>query len=236
LLATSPVLAVPGTDFDFYRADNDPTDFHTETYNNNLTGENAEAFQEFVNTEASSLDLSNIQARKLDPNNVYIKNAQEIKVYFIKEETSARNQILVSSSGSSLFNGSVLDDLVCLSSGCNQGPELTTPPIIDSDAVLELGDYVSLGNVLSGSHLGFSLKQGDNTYGADPSSNPDGIQHLMAYEYEGYLVLSFEDAFGGGDFDYNDAVIAVEIGQDNLDCIPTDGEAFDPNCGVVFAD
>ena len=84
--------------------------------------------------------------------------------------------------------------------------------------------------------MDFSITDGTYTFSANPSLNPDGIQHVMAYEYEGYLILTFEDHINGGDFDYNDLVIAVNIGQDNLDCIPTDGEAFDPNCGIVFAD
>ena len=59
---------------------------------------------------------------------------------------------------------------------------------------------------------------------------------MIAYEYEGYLILAGEDYYDG---DYNDVVFVVDIGQNNLDCIPTDGEISAPGCNTdtnVFPD
>ena len=57
---------------------------------------------------------------------------------------------------------------------------------------------------------------------------------VIAYEYEGYLILGWEDQNDG---DYNDVVFAIDIGQNNLDCIPSEGELVNPQCSnLLFAD
>lgn len=243
-LLNSPVLALPGTDFDFYRANSDPTDFHQTTYDNGLSG--VDSFQQFVNTEFQALDLDTIKARKLDLRNLTLKKAQEIKVYFIKEEGMYHNQLQVVSTGSTNLNGMVFDEIACDVTGCWYSTWESTYgySLISSDKALQLGDYVSLGNLESGSVLDFKLlvdgaNQDDgDIWHINDSLNIDGMQHVIAYEYEGYLVLAWEDEANGGDAaDYNDVVFALDIGQDNLDCIPTDGETFNPKCSVaIYAD
>ncbi|MEB3882082.1 DUF4114 domain-containing protein, partial [Lyngbya sp. CCY1209] len=50
----------------------------------------------------------------------------------------------------------------------------------------------------------------------DAADNSDGLQHIMAYEQSGYLVMAFEDMTNGGDKDYNDIVFAIDIGEGNI--------------------
>ena len=66
LFTAFPALSLPGSDFNFYRGDTNSTDFHTTTYENGLSGQNAEAFKQFVNVEASALNLEEMQARELN--------------------------------------------------------------------------------------------------------------------------------------------------------------------------
>ena len=67
-----------------------------------------------------------------------------------------------------------------------------------------------------------------NIYGANAAKNPDQLDHVVAYEYKDHLLVGFEDLFGpsgstaGGngdsqaDRDFNDVVLVVDFGKDNL--------------------
>lgn len=230
----APVLATPNSDFDFYRADNNPTNFHTNSYPNSLTGHNAAAFQQFVNTEASALDLNTINARRLDTTRLELSSSYDVKVYFINESARARNQLRINSTGNTILTGMVFYDISCLEAGCSY-PQSDGYYTLNPDDVLELGDYISVGTVESGSKLDFELISPPLDYQtttqvlySDNSLNPSD-RGVIAYEYEGYLILSWEDY---DDADYNDLVFAIDIGQENLDCIPTEGEISASGCNA----
>jgi hypothetical protein len=101
----------------------------------------------------------------------------------------------------------------------------------EANGSLKLGQGVSLGNFTGLTYLNFFLKAnayygGKYVYGADTQANPDGLQHVIAYNYfdrvenQNYVILGFEDLYGsyrttGGlnqnsDRDFNDVVIAVK--------------------------
>ena len=242
LITVPAALAIPGSDFDFYRAENTPTSFHTTTYENNLTGDNGEAFQEFVNIDAATLDLDTINSRKLDSSKLEITFDKDVIVYFINEGAHYRNNLSIRSSGTTNIEGSVFDDVSCLESGCVY-PESHGYYTLHPEDVLELGDYVNVGTVQSGSRLEFQLntRRFDNystflqtIYTDNDLNSPN--QGVIAYEYEGYLILAWEDAHDG---DYNDLVFAIDIGQENLNCIPSEGEPTNPSCNptsILYAD
>jgi len=48
--------------------------------------------------------------------------------------------------------------------------------------------------------------------------NADGIEHyvVLATPDSPYLLIGAEDLFGGGDEDYNDIVVAIDIGIANV--------------------
>ena len=242
LITTPATLAVPGSDFDFFRAENIPTSFHTTTYENELTGNKGEAFQDFVNIDALTLDLGTINSRKLDSSQLKINFDKDVIVYFINEGAHYRNSLSIKSSGTTNLSGFVFDDVSCLESGCVY-PETHGDYTLQPENVLQLGDYVSVGTVQAGSRLDFQLKTRRfddystffQTIYTDNNLNSNN-QGVIAYEYEGYLILAWEDAHDG---DYNDLVFVIDIGQDNLDCIPSEGELADPNCSptlVLYAD
>ncbi len=89
----------------------------------------------------------------------------------------------------------------------------------------QVGTVVDLGNLatLYGIHAGDELIFGvlvlntGNTFVMGPGSrNLDGIAHVSVDYAEGsssdLATLGFEDLFGGGDFDYNDAMFKLEGG------------------------
>lgn len=54
----------------------------------------------------------------------------------------------------------------------------------------------------------------------------------MAYEYQDYLVLAWEDIKNGGDLDYNDVVMAVDFGKANLQHLSGDTQSV-PEPGTI---
>lgn len=85
----------------------------------------------------------------------------------------------------------------------------------------EVGKVISLGNLSAyGYNVGDAvvfgitvLNTGDRFFMGAGSANPDGIAHAgfeyIDYGSGDYALLGFEDLFGGGDLDYNDARFKV---------------------------
>lgn len=83
-------------------------------------------------------------------------------------------------------------------------------------APLLAGDFVDLGTFGAGTLLDFvlasnSVNGGTSVLTAETARNPDNFQHIVAFQVGNYMVLSIEDATNGGDKDYNDVVMAVEL-------------------------
>jgi hypothetical protein len=204
------------SDFSFYRSATDQTNFHTTAYGTQGTG--VAAFQQFVNKERQALDLTQLNARKLDASKLTLSQAKDIKIYFINEGAGYRNQLKLETLGSTLLNGMIFKDA----------------SVGNATDELRMGDYVNLGTVAAGTTLDFQLRANgannanpDVWYG-DIDKNSDKIQHVIAYQYQNYLVLAWEDLHGGGDKDYNDIVFAIDIGQANLAAIPDEPPANQP--------
>jgi hypothetical protein len=252
LLMAGTLLAQSGSannfkfsDFAFSRASTSPTnEFHNKTFyqqqitttNGNTTTVDVKgvaAFQQFVQKESKAIDLNTLNARKLDATKLKLKFDRKIDIYFIDEGAGYRNQLkLVAANGSTA--GTNKDGLVFYNGSIGTG-----------NKELRAGDYVTVGNnsnnsdvVKAGTILDFQLRANgfDNqkpndtnpdadVWYTDKSKNSDKLQHVIAYEYQGFLVLAWEDLNGGGDKDYNDIVFAVDIGQANLDAIPSEPPA-----------
>jgi hypothetical protein len=85
--------------------------------------------------------------------------------------------------------------------------------------VVNLGNLAALYGITPGSELIFGilvLNTGDTFKMGPGGRNPDGVEHVMVDYSEGvnedYALLGFEDLFGGGDQDYNDAIFQLEGG------------------------
>ena len=87
------------------------------------------------------------------------------------------------------------------------------------------GDFADLGKFKSGTALDFFLvangaNGGRDVFSTQKSANPDGINHVVSFAYaqknSPYLIIGFEDLFGGGDRDFNDLIFAVDIGAINV--------------------
>ena len=138
----------------------------------------------------------------------------DVRVYFLKEGTIFQNTLGIENDGdqSLIFPNassaySYFTDAETRSTETNENI-----PLIP-------GDYVDLGQLKKGSLVDlFLIRDGAQNedglvFWVDPESNPDQINHakLLAVYDDNTLIIGFEDQPGGGDKDYNDLVIAVEI-------------------------
>ena len=90
------------------------------------------------------------------------------------------------------------------------------------------GDFVQLPTIKAGQQLSFfcvsnilnATWQNDNkeaVFYNGASNNPDGYQHLVAFfpDNSQYIIIGFEDMYGGGDKDCNDVMFVVDVGPNN---------------------
>jgi len=88
------------------------------------------------------------------------------------------------------------------------------------------GDFVQLPTVNAGQQLSLVFMSNLNSSGNvpsgytfynDPNANADKYQHMVAFfpPNSNYIIVGFEDLYGGGDGDYNDVVMVIDVGTTN---------------------
>lgn len=198
-------------------------------YNKSQTGFNDNPFQQFV--QAESVALPNSGQFKLDPNKLNLKYDYDVSAYFINEGAGYRNQLAFEATGTTNKSGLLFNDISCQGNGCVSGDW--------GGNALKLGDGVKVGNVTAGTQLdlwlradGLNRGNSANIFGTNTASNADGLQHAVAYAYNNYILLAFEDLYGdlyasgvdpatgkgneGSDRDFNDVVVVLDIGEANV--------------------
>lgn len=188
------------------------------------TGFDDTPFQQFV--QAERIQLPGAGQFQLDPSKLLLKYDHEVKVHFINEGAGYRNQLAFEATGATAASGLVFNDISSAESVGNWGGD-----------ALNLGDSVNLGVMKGGTQLDFWLKAngysgGSNIFGTKTESNLDKLQHVVAYAYNNYIVLGFEDLYGdlwasgidaatgkyneNSDRDFNDVVMVIDIGEANV--------------------
>ncbi|MGD1906639.1 MAG: DUF4114 domain-containing protein [Leptolyngbyaceae cyanobacterium] len=172
-------------------------------------------YQQFVYGERDPFD--NPAAQRLDASQLLLDANHEVRVFFLDEGAGKRNDLFYSTTGPTTQNGTVFEDISC-KAGC---------AISETDGNVNIGDWVNLGNFQAGTLFDFTLGAINRTdgqtdlYRTQPSLNPDGLDHIVAYEYKDRVVIGFEDLFGplgatggrneGSDRDFNDTVFVVDM-------------------------
>ncbi|HBB33650.1 MAG TPA: PEP-CTERM sorting domain-containing protein [Cyanobacteria bacterium UBA8803] len=175
-------------------------------------------FQKLVQEEG--VGIKNPSAFKLDPTKLLLAADHDVNIYFLNEGAGFKNQLGFSATkDSNSQSGLIFENVSCHSRNIDCR-------IPSNDGVLNIGDYVELGTFKKGTQFDFSIiadgfNGGQYVYGADPVSNPDGLEHLVAYEYKGYVVLGFEDLYGpkgndqppnqNSDRDFNDVLFVADL-------------------------
>jgi hypothetical protein len=181
--------------------------------------------QAFINQQlGESQTLADVGRLALDPSTLQLQSMSDVRVYFVSEVAGYHNTLGFNAEGQGVSDG---NPLLIFPDASSYLPTYldgdTALGIRNSNAPLLPGDFVDLGSYDAGTQLDFFLiangaNGGTNTYTADESLNPDGIQHMVAFALEGspYLLVGFEDLYGGGDLDFNDILYAVDIGESNV--------------------
>jgi hypothetical protein len=200
--------------------------------------------KDFVGKEARYLAPEKIGAQTIDLNSIKLKYDHNVNVYFIGETAGGyRNQLdfITWKDGNILQNQTkIFGDTSCSKAEqktlANYKEFCANPndPLANKsqqDKPLNVGDFAELGNFKAGTVFDFRLvsnainggiykKRVKGVFGVDEATNPDKLQHVMAYYYKDLMIFGYEDLWGGGDKDYNDVVFAIDFGKGNARDIP----------------
>jgi len=188
------------------------------------------SIQKLVSVNLSeTLNFSKRGSFALDPTKLFLATESTARVYFVGEGAGYHNILGFNTlmAGEKTPSDVVLRDSQIIfpdasstvSSYSANGEKYTRT----TKEPLLAGDFVDLGTFKSGTTLDFFLiadgaSGGTNAYSAPASRNPDKLDHVVAFALPDspYLIIAFEDMYGGGDKDYNDVIFALDIGRANI--------------------
>ena len=165
----------------------------------------------------------------IDPAKLTLSTLSSVRAYFAYEGAGYHNTIGFNTSGVGVSSGNPQVIFPDASSSLNYGGAGTG--VRSASEPLLAGDFVNLGTFNAGTTLDFFLIAngaygGTSVVSAAGTQNPDGINHVATFtpSFWGvanspYLFISFEDLLGGGDKDFNDTIIALDIGAVNVRAI-----------------
>ncbi len=176
-----------------------------------------------LNSKLSETVRVNDSSLLLDPNKLFLKNASDVRVYFVGEGAGYHNTLGYNTGGGGITTGDpqiIFPDASSRVTSYNPG---RGPVARTANEPLLPGDFVDLGVMAAGSKLDFFLiangaQNGRTVFSTDRSVNPDGINHVVTFAAitSTHLIIGFEDLLGGGDRDFNDLLFAVDIGSVNI--------------------
>lgn len=157
----------------------------------------------------------------LKPEALKLTTAADLRVYFVGEGAGYHNSLGYNTGAGGVQGGNpllIFPDASAPNSYLSSGGNRRT-----ASEPLMPGDFVDLGNFGKGTNIDFFLiangaNGGTNVFSTDSTLNPDHITHAVTFAHVSspYLLVSFEDLYGGGDKDYNDAIFAVYFGERNM--------------------
>ena len=164
---------------------------------------------------------------QLDPQRLYFLFDYAPRVYFLKDGAGYKNALgatiaTCKQPTNSVLTGNTFTIFPNVSSslgvsGSGSGVESLTEPLLP-------GDFVQLPTITSGQQLAFFLMANLNSqvspeavYYNGTAQNPDGFPHMIAFfpDNSQYILIGFEDIYGGGDKDCNDVMFVVDVGPMN---------------------
>jgi len=199
--------------------------------------------------EYKALSATAMASMALDPASLRLAVDSSVRVYFVSEGASYRNTLGLNV----LPSGSAIPTATTPS--ITSAAELVFPDASSNDpttyypsgnsvrtatAPLDAGDFVNLNTLRAGTLLDFFLISngaggGSTTFTDETARNSDNFQHIVSFRSGNYIILSFEDANGGGDKDFNDMVVAIEITPNASAPEPGVLAALTVFCGAIGA-
>lgn len=180
-----------------------------------------------------TVSLKNATSQMLDPSQLKLSTDTLIRVYFIGEGAGYHNTLAfnfyqpgVNMSAQAASRSVITDQTKIIfpdasSSVSTYDPSQTVARSVSNP--LLPGDFVDLGAFAKGGRLDLALiangaNGGTETFVASPARNSDHITHAVSFALKNspFLIVAFEDLKGGGDKDYNDLIVAIDVGRDNI--------------------
>ena len=147
---------------------------------------------------------------------LHLSSDSTARVYFLTEGAGYQNTLGISTTGGGPLSPDAA--LIFPNASSTTGFGGSGSLVRTATEPLAPGDFVNLGAIKAGTSLDFFLiaygaTGGKDFYSTNSSLNQDGLIHAVTMAANGstYLIIGFEDMKGGGDRDFNDVVIAVEI-------------------------
>lgn len=172
-------------------------------------------FQKVVSDMAPRSDLRSDFGVAIDPARLFMATEYDVRTYFVSEDARYHNTLGINTG----LPGTDYSKLI-LPDASSRGNKL------HANFPLQEGDFVDLGRLKSGTLLDFFMiadgaRGGKDIWSSNPMRNRDGLQHMVAYAKPDspFLLIGFEDLYGGGDRDFNDLVIAVDMGRKNVQAL-----------------
>ena len=165
-------------------------------------------------------------AFSIDPSRLTLSSMADVRAYFAYEGAGYHNTIGFNTTGVGVASGDPRIIFPDASSSLGYGGSGTG--VRSASDPLLAGDFVNLGTFAAGTTLDFFLiangaNGGRSVYSTSGTRNPDGINHVATFTpsfwavaNSPYLFIAFEDLLGGGDNDFNDVIIALDIGSHNM--------------------
>ena len=175
-----------------------------------------EPLPDLFSSLTESQSITDSTSLGIDPGKLFLSEDATVTVYFLGEGAGYKNSF-------GWYDAST-DPTISQNRNIIWENASGTGPGLQGGGQLAVGDSVSLGELPAGTELGFFItangyyNPNNPTFYTEIGSNPDGIEHVIAGATgeDGLLALGFEDLLGGGDRDYNDLMIAIDIGLENV--------------------
>lgn len=152
--------------------------------------------------------------------------AHDVRAYFVGEAAGYRNSLGFNTTGLGIESGT--DPLLIFPNASTPNDWLGSNHEHNANNPLLPGDFVELGQLDDNTTIDFFLianggHGGNNrqVLSGDPTQNPDGAVHMVAFARADspYLLIGFEDRSAPTDWDYNDTVFAVYVGEQNVEAL-----------------
>lgn len=177
-------------------------------------------FQRLINESlGESVVFNNVSGYKLDASRLFLRTTsdQPIRVYFVHEGAGYLNSLGFSFTPAGQQTPG--QPYLIFPNASFNSPTSTSR---SNSAPLIVGDFVELTAGGPGIQMDFFLIANGasdpyHTWYNNTDLNVDGKQHVVAFLLPNsrYVMIGFEDLYGGGDLDYNDCLFVVDIGETN---------------------
>ena len=192
------------------------SDARSQTFQNNFLP----IFRQLINESlGESVVFNNVNGYKLDASRLFLRTTSDlpIRVYFVHEGAGYWNSLGFSFTPAGQKNPGqpflIFPNASFVSPTSNTRKQ-STPLVV--------GDFVELSAGGPGIQMDFfciadGARTPLNTWYNNIELNVDGKQHVVAFLLPNsrYVMIGFEDLYGGGDLDYNDCLFVVDIGETN---------------------